>query len=238
MTFNGIDPRSLVPGILSIKTAVDAGMPPKTVNMETMQRGAAYAGYQFGARPIKVSINVGARSRQASLEAVRLLAGWAHSEMPMPLVLPHEPDKYYLAICTGMSDKTFQGTFVVVDVSFLASDPHAYDLAPSTASFGAAFSVGGTAPIQPLLTITASKNVTDARFVLDTDQYIQLRGTIKKNEVVALDCAARTVKIGSQLRPTLLDYIETRWFVLSPGTHAITSTAAGTSEILWHNAWL
>lgn len=192
LLFNGIDPRDVAQGIVSIHSTTDDAMPAKTLKMVQLWRGAGYAGYSYSPRSIKVSINIGARKKPKALETARRLVGWAETEKPCPLVLNHEPDKYYMAVCDSCTPKAFKHTFLLLDFIFTAPDPRAIELAEQTATAGAAFEVGGTAWTYPVIRQTLSAQVSGLRYTMDGQKYVELVGNIPAGSVVEIDHAART----------------------------------------------
>lgn len=238
MLFNDIDPRTVAQGIVSIHSTTDDAMPTKNLRMVQLWRGAGYAGHSYAPRSIAVVVNIGARKKPKALEAARRLIGWAESDKPCPLVLNHEPDKYYMAVCSDCSPKAFKHTFLVLDFTFTAPDPRAIEFAEQEAEPGAVFEVDGTAWTFPIITQTLSAQADSLRFTLDGEKYVELVGAIPAGSVMEIDHGARTVKVNGLLRPALLDYVNSRWFELKPGLHTIIGTAAGETTIRWRNAWL
>ena len=238
MLYNNIDPRTIAPGLLSIQTIVDPAMPTKTLNMVQLVRGAGYAGFTYSPREIRVSINIGTRTKQKALEMARKLVGWAASDTPAPLVVNHEPDKYYLAVCSYCSPKALKNTFLVLDFIFTAPDPRAFALSERSATLGEPLLIEGTAWTYPVITHTLATKVSDVRYTLDNERYIELAGTLPAGSVVQVDHASRTIRVNNLLRPELLDYVHSRWFELFPGKHIITASEPGMSSVTWRDTWL
>ena len=238
MLFNGIDPRTIAPGIVSIQSTVDPAMPAKNLNMVQLWRGAGYAGFTYGPRDIKVSVNIGARTRPRALEVARRLVGWAASDTPRPLVLNHEPDKYYLAVCSACTPKTLRSTFLVLDFTFTAPDPRTFAMAERSARPGEVLIIEGTAWTYPVITQTLSAQASGSRYTLDSERYVELFGTLPAGSVIEIDHASRTVRVNNLLRPAVLDYVNSRWFELSPGVHTVIASASGMASITWRNTWL
>ena len=238
MLFNGIDPRAIASGIISIKEIVDDAMPGKTLNLVQLWRGAGYAGFQYGPRNIQVSVNIGSRTRPGAMTVARRLIGWAETDGPKPLTLNHELNKYYLAVCSACTPKALRNTFLVLDFTFTAPDPRAFAVEERSAAIGEAFTVEGTAWTHPVITHTLSAQASGVRYTLNGDRYIELVGTLPAGSVVQLDHAARTVRVNNLLRPALLDYVHSRWFELSPGEHTIIASVPGSAAIAWRDTWL
>ena len=238
MLFNGTDPRTIVPGIISVKSTVDDAMPSRSLNLVQLRRGAGYAGFTLGPRNIEVSINIGARRRPQALAVSRQLIGWAATDKPCPLVLNHEPDKYYDAICADCSPKTLKNSFIVLDFTFTAPDPRALALEESRADLNISFNVSGTAWATPVITQTLATEAKGLRYTLDGKQYVELVGTIAAGSTVEIDHAARVARVNNLVRHDLLDYVHSRWFELEAGQHTIISSAAGPATIRWRDAWL
>ena len=238
MLFNGVDPRAVVPGIISIRSTVDDAMPSRSLKLVQLRRGAGYAGLTLGPRKIVVSINIGARRRPQALEVSRKLVGWASASTPCPLVLNHEPDKYYDAVCSDCSPKTLKNTFIVLDFTFTAPDPRAFELEETQALLGIPFDVAGTAWATPVITQTMNAEAQNPRYTLDGKQYVELVGTFPAGSRVEIDHAARVVRVNNLVRHDLLDYVHSRWFELEAGRHTIVSSATGDATIRWYSAWL
>ena len=235
--FNNIDPRTLAQGIISIQSTVDPAMPAKNLNMVQLWCGAGYAGFTYGPRDIKVTVNIATRHRTSALETARKLIGWATSDAPCPLVLNHEPDKYYLAVCSACTPKTLRNTFLVLDFTFTAPDPRAFSIDERSAAPGTVYNEG-TAWVYPVITHTLATSVASVRYTLDGDKHIELVGTLPAGSVIQIDHAARTVKVNNLLRPALLDYVHSRWFELAPGPHIVIPNAPGYATITWRDTWL
>ena len=238
MLYNNIDPSTVAKGIITVKATVDEAMPTKTLNMVQLWRGAGYAGFQYGPRNIQVGINIGSRTRPDALAVARRLVGWATSETPCPLVLNHEPDKYYLAVCSACTPKALRNTFLVLDFTFTAPDPRAFAAEERSAALESVFIVEGTAFTYPIVTHTLAAQVSGVRYILDGKQYVELVGTLPVGSVIQIDHASRTVRVNNQLRPALLDYVHSRWFELSPGEHTITASVPGAASVTWRDTWL
>jgi predicted phage tail component-like protein len=238
LLFNNIDPRAVAQGIISIKATVDDAMPAKNLNMVQLWRGAGYAGFTYGPRDIMVSVNIGSRTRPKALEVARRLVGWAASDSPCPLVLNHEPDKFYLAVCSACTPKTLRNTFLVLDFAFTAPDPRAFTMEERSASLEETFIIEGTAWTYPIITHTLAAQASGVRYTLDNGQYVELVGTLPTGSVIQIDHAARTVRVSNLLRPALLDYVHSRWFELSPGEHTITASVPGVATVTWRDTWL
>lgn len=236
MLFHGVNPETLAPGI-RVASCEDQGMPQRTISSVQLSQGAAFGGFQLQARTITVKINVSARSRTDALAVARLLAGWAHTDQPEKLVLKHELDKYYMAVCTGCSTKALAHTFLVLTYTFSAPNPIAYDNTLYVCEAGPAFSVGGTAPTPPTITYIPAANLSDVRFTLDGGAYIALSGELTAGQTITIDTAQRTITAGGITRMDWLDFIASRWFALDPGEHSVACSMAGMCQISWRSAW-
>ena len=238
MLYNNIDPRTVAAGIISIQSTVDDAMPAKELNLVRLWRGSGYTGFRYGPRNIQVSVNIGSRTRPNAMTVARRLVAWAESDGPKPLVLNHEPNKYYMAVCAGCSPKQLRNTFLVLDFTFTAPDPRAFSLEERSVSLGTPFEIEGTAWTHPVITHTLSAPVSGVRYTLNSNQYVELVGALPAGSVIQVDHGSRTVRVNNLLRPGLLDYVHSRWFELSPGEHIITTDAPGEAIVSWRDAWL
>jgi predicted phage tail component-like protein len=133
LTFNGIE----LPSFAQVVKIKNPPHPPISLTTSAIagRPGSFYFGQNLGERTIDVSVVISADTK-ADLPAVkRALVDWLFYDAPMPLVLPSEPDKYYMAKVSGETDldqlmNTGRGT-----ITFICPDPFAYSTTDKTSNF-------------------------------------------------------------------------------------------------------
>lgn len=104
-------------------------LPPISLNTSTVpgRAGSFYFGQMLGDRVIEIPVFLVAESRQDLPAKIRELADWLFTDEPKPLILPHEPDKYYLAKVSEETNlEEFENTGRADNIRFVCNDPHAY----------------------------------------------------------------------------------------------------------------
>jgi len=106
--------------------------------------GSYYFGQNLGERTITVPLTIAADSMADFPAKKRALMSWLFYDEPKQLVLPDEPDKYYMAKVSGETDidKLLHVGFGTI--TFVCPDPIAYGVAEKTANF----IPGDTNPLQ------------------------------------------------------------------------------------------
>lgn len=121
--------------------------------------------------------------------------------------------------------------------------PYTYPRGYNPAGGGAAnIAVGGTVPALPTLRIYGY--VTMPRLVLTaTGEEVNLAGTVAAGRYLDIDMDARTVALddGTAL-PQLVDYVNTEWFGMAPGSHTVqlfanNFDATARVQVRWRDAY-
>ena len=82
----------------------------------------------FAERKILLSFIIKAADTTSYMATVRQLAGWAYSPDPRKLIINNEPNMYYMAVADGETNiEQVSDTIGTVEVTFIASQPFAYD---------------------------------------------------------------------------------------------------------------
>lgn len=160
MKYNGIDPRTLHPGISIAKE-----IPPGTIasQLETLagSTGEIIAGRTIKQAEYIVRVNIAGKSIGEAWKIRALLAGWARAddEKPRELIPTHWPEVHYDAILKEISPPEFVFGFGVIDVVFTIPRPVAVEnqtRSYNTAVEAAAEDSNG----QQLLTMTGEEFLT------------------------------------------------------------------------------
>ena len=124
MKFNGIDPRTLHPGI-SIAKEIPPGAMTSQLEMLTGSTGEIVAGRTVQQGEYIVRINIAGKTRAEAWRIRAMLAGWAKagSEKTSQLIPTHWPDVYYDAILKEISQPEFVFGFTTVEVTFTLPRP-------------------------------------------------------------------------------------------------------------------
>lgn len=128
MRFNGIDPRTIHPGV-SIAKEIPPGAVTSQLETLTGSTGEIVAGRTIQQGEYIVRVNIAGKSRAEAWKIRALLAGWARAddEKTRKLIPTHDPTVHYEAILKEISPPEFTFGFTTVDVVFTLPRPVAID---------------------------------------------------------------------------------------------------------------
>lgn len=205
------------------------------------RNGAVVLGRTWGSGAVVFSIGVHGSAHERR-DKFSVLAAWLDVDEPKKLVLPDNPERYYLAIPEGQLTPERGIGGEIAQLTFTLTDPIAYGAeqtieVPSGGSI--AFVVGGTASTQPFIYAGAIPNSSSHIWGLRLDErdyvHIDLGDTL--THAVEIDCHERIAKISNAIALPTLD---SDWLELTPGEHVLrmdNGTTAGTATVTYVERW-
>ena len=231
MIFNGID--------LSVYFNVNptrAIMP--SVNIEIIdvpgKQGAIISSKKFEPLSIPVKVRLKAEVKDDISKLRRILAKALYTDEPAKLILPDEPDLYYMAVLRGSSELDNLWYTGSANLEFFCPDPIAFGATRKAEASANGFHVGGSWSTLPIIT---AKPAAGSYFRITnyyTGEFIQLTRAFNGTETVVIDCAKMHTTVNgmaAQVIPTS-DYFE-----LEPGKNRLTRSS-GNATIQWQERWI
>lgn len=255
MKFNGVDPRTLHPGISIAKE-----IPPGTVTsqLETLSgsTGEIIAGRTIQQGEYIVRINIAGKYRAQGWEIRKLLAGWARSAdiVTHELIPTHWPTVAYDAILKEISPPEFTFGFTTIDVVFALPRPIAHDLVSKmtlmeTNVITHEITIGGTSHAHPSITVDTTE-VGAAESVIvyaDGEPCIGIKGPFTAGGTLLISCDPPRVRefvVGegySDINDRIMyDATNFQKFAqtFTPGEHTVTVEPCGGISVSWKDEWL
>lgn len=137
---------------------------------------------------------------------------------------------------TGRLPKTFS-------LSMVADDPRIYGQAVKTAAgtiSATAFNVVNAGNSATPATVTVRGALGSPLLITNGGRTVRLNITLVANDVLVVDLAAGLVTLNGANRYDAVDFAQTAFWELDPGTNSVTvSAASGTAtyEVAWRDAW-
>ncbi|MEW9503235.1 distal tail protein Dit [Jeotgalibacillus marinus] len=238
ITFNGYDLTDLIQvtdingrGPLS-QTIISQSIPGKD--------GSFFQRRQLTERTLSVSFVVIADFLEDLRDKVDTLNSILITDKEVPIIFSDEPDKTYYGILEGDSDideTVFigQGT-----VSFLCSDPFKYGQETSIElEEETVVNVQGTYGTYPKLEVRFETQSDE--FVItrsDTGQFVRIIRDFSPNDFLEVDFATGKIIINENVSMATLDWSNSDFFMLSPGSQEITISPSTNSKLIWTPRWL
>ena len=200
--------------------------------------GAALLGCELPPRVFRVRLflDAGVTLTAEERSAIRHeLYGWLCAPEGAELELPGEPGLTWRdAVVTDASgwNSLFEDGSCVIELTYF--DPVAYGEEKS--SEASALTVGGTWATWPVVTLAAlagdSVKVAD-----ESGRYVLVERTFAAGDVVVMDFAAESVTV-DEVDASADVAVESTFFSLSPGAHALTFAGCSAHLIEWTERWL
>lgn len=192
----------------------------------------------------QVSLRFVVDGTRAELEEARRAIGAALSvREPRRLQFGNDGGLYYMAMPNGEPDWAQFSRSGRMDVPFLVPSPAMYGaehVATVPSGESVSFEVGGTYPTAPTITASSASNGSSSGVWgvrLDNADFVHVAiPTGYSSRSVAVDCEARTCRVGGTLS---LPTIDSDWFELSPGSHVVRmDNGTGAAVLRWQERWL
>ncbi len=184
---------------------------------------------------ISVTCRLLAESAADVSDCRRLLAHALHSSTAARLILPDEPDRYYLAWFEGGSAPSGSVRYPQVKLSFLCADPVAYGEA-KTATVGTSntiVSAGGTYKACPVITCKPASGSYWQLTNVTTGDFVRVEAAFTGSQTVVLDMARERCTVNGTDHAVTL----TSDFFALDGTQTL-KTSSGTASLEWEERWL
>jgi len=248
MKFNGIDPRTLHPGI-SIAKEIPPGSVTSQIETLAGSTGEIVAGRTIQQGEYIVRTNIAGKTPEQAWEIRALLAGWAKAAdaKTRKLIPTHWPKVSYDAIFKEISPPEFFRGFATVDIVFTLPRPIANSLQESieTGEGEVQITVGGTTWTRPSITITTG-STNGLTLSVDGKKLLALSGQYEENDFVFIYTDPPSVQLMEGGMPEMIDdridYTVTDFEAiceaLTPGTHTIRAEGASVVSVSWRDAWL
>lgn len=233
MIFNGFD----FSEYLRVNPTRRMNPPIKDITKTAQGRdGAVFMGTSFDPLPIPVHVrlNVPTYKHQQIAKIRRLITSKLITDKPEKLVLPDEPDLYYMAKLTNSDDTNLWSTGAA-ELEFTAYDPAAYG-AQRKAQVGAStvLSVGGTYKTWPTFDLVASSATRVKVLNYATGEFVMMSASASAGARIVIDMQNQTIRVNGNL--SAID-ISSDFFELQPGKNDIRITGA-TGTASWIERWV
>lgn len=200
--------------------------------------GAVLLGSELPPRVFRVrlfldaGVSLGAEGRS---EVRHLLYGWLCAPDGAELELPGEPGLSWRdAVVTDASDWDSLFEDGSCGLAFTCFDPVAYGDGKSSA--GTALAVGGTWATWPVVTLTALAG-SSVRVADELGRYVLVERDFAAGDVVVMDFASEAVTVDGVDAASGVA-VESTFFSLEPGTHALTFSGCSAHTVEWVERWL
>ena len=219
-------------------------MPPITVVSQAVggRHGEVFKRARMDAYEIPVEMWLRTEDREMVANLRHTLAALLWTEEPAPLYLPDDPDRYHLAVVSGITDLG-----AVVNglpgcmVNFKVCDPIAYGAAHSVSlrnNYATDITVGGTWESRPTITTTLAggtwriTNVTTAEYVeVNAESF---GAALSAGGVLVCDMENERVTIGG----TTAGVAVASDFFSIEGTTKLRVTGSSSTTVEWRERWL
>lgn len=255
MTFNGIDPRTLHPGI-SIAKEIPPGAPASKVETVVSGTGEILAGRTLSQTTYTVRVNLAGRNIRQGWEMRQILADWARptDKTARRLVPTHWPTVYYDAVCKEIDSVELSRGFATVEVVFLLLRPIAKSIRTSTAAPSAGETtttvrIGGTHYARPDISMAdLSAGTSGLVLYVDGVPLLKLSGAVTAGSTIDLIAGDRPML--TQTMPSgeaeditsRIAYAETDfgalWSAFSPGRHEVRTVPTSKIRLTWRDEWV
>ena len=185
--------------------------------------------------PVHVRLNVRSHGHRQIAKLRRKLTAWLVTSQPEKLVLPDEPDLYYMAKLTNSAELSNLWSTGAADLEFTAYDPIAYG-AERTAPVGTSsvLDIGGTYETWPTFDLTASSASKIKVLNYGTGAFVATSANVASGAHVAIDMQNQTIRVNTNL--AAID-LSSDFFALEPGRNTVRITGA-TGTASWIERWV
>lgn len=200
--------------------------------------GTLLTGSRLDQRTVALTLTAMSKSAAGRQGAARALAAILAVDEPRPLELSIDGGLSWMAMPRSPEDIALWFNAASFEVIFECVDPVAYGAERTvTVASGssASFSVGGTYPASPVISVASARNPSGGtwRLALDDGSYVAV--DLPSARALSIDCAARTLTVGGTV--TMLQP-EADWLALEPGTRTLTMAGSGTATVTYRERWL
>ncbi len=200
--------------------------------------GAALLGCDLPPRVLRVRLFLDAGialTAEERSEVRHVLYGWLVAPSGAELELPGEPGLSWRdAVVTDASDwdSLFEDGSCVIE--FTCFDPVAYGEGKSSAA--STLTVGGTWATWPVVEMTALAG-TSVKVADGLGRYVLVEREFAAGDVVVMDFASEAVTVDGMDAASGVA-VESTFFSLEPGTHALAFSGCSAHTVEWVERWL
>ena len=152
------------------------------------------------------------------------------------LVVPGDPELTYRdAVCTACGAWSSLFADGSAEVEFTCYDPIGYGSQRSTES--AAFTVGGTWPTWPVVSVVAAAGSSVEIADGDSGAYVLVERAFVGGEEVVVDFQAETCAVDGSDACAAVS-VASEFFSLAPGARELVFTGCGSHSVSWHERWV
>ena len=200
--------------------------------------GAALLGCELPPRVLRVRLFLDAGISLTADERSDIrheLYGWLVVPSGAELELPGEPGlSWRNAVVTDASDWDSLFEDGSCELAFTCFDPVAYGEGKSSAA--GTMTVGGTWATWPVVTLTALAG-SSVKVADGLGRYVLVERTFAAGDEVVMDFAAEVVTVDG-VDASADVAVESTFFSLAPGAHALTFTGCSAHTVEWAERWL
>lgn len=236
LLFNGHDFESLF--IVGEPSISILNYQSKTVESDS-KNGSTVIGKTWGNSTVAFTLVVEGSASERR-DKLSTLGAWLDVDEPKPLVLPDNPDRYYMAVPDGALELNRAIGAEYAQITFLVTEPDSYGkertvTVPSGGSV--TFIVGGTAKTYPRITANAVRSASSQVWGirLDEGDYVHIATGAAAARAIVADCENRTLTIaGAVAIPTP----DSDWLELTPGEHTLRmDNGTGAATVTFIERW-
>lgn len=242
MKFNGINPRDISPRI-SIEREIVGSIPPRSLQMLSLNGGAGYVGMTYEPRPFTARINIGAWTRPGCWELAQRLSDWACTDEPCELEPTHAPGRAFTAILDSASDLQNVRGFAVIDYHFTIPRPFYHSIVENVVVMpgGGRIHFRGNVPAQLSITHRMAKAAQALTISHNGTPFVRLRRqdgeNIPAGVTLRVDMANKLIQYNGEADQDLVDYTAMNWRQRICGAADISVSDEGHTEIRWRDEW-
>lgn len=200
--------------------------------------GAALLGCELPPRVLRVRLFLDAGvtlTAEERSEVRHVLYGWLVAPSGAELELPGEPGLSWRdAVVTDASDWDSLFEDGSCELAFTCFDPVAYGEGKSSAA--ADFTVGGTWATWPVVEMTALAG-SSVKVADELGRYVLVERDFAAGDVVVMDFASEAVAVDGVDAASGVA-VESTFFSLEPGVHALTFSGCSAHTVEWVERWL
>lgn len=238
MIFNGTDLSSLI-----LVTAIGGrGLLGQEVIRTTVpgKDGSYPLRRYLKERPIPVDFVITNGETKSIREKVDELTPILRFDQDAPIVFPDEPGRTYYGALDGQPDWDEIKAIGRGRFHFLCSDPCKYGI-EKTLSFGNSvnFNPGGNYKTFPKIEITFTATSSECKITHQSGKYVRVIKNFIVGDTLIIDFATGKITLNGSVSMQILDWVNSEFFTLSPGTQTLTVSPSGkgNSKVSWKPRW-
>lgn len=238
-TFNGTHCNSVGVIMKSKNRQVLPEVNDSYVQMSGRHGSYLYPG-ELSDRIITLECAVAENSLEALREKARQIAAWLYTKERAVLSFDDEPDRYYLGKISGAIDPEQLFILSTFDLAFRC-EPLAYgaEVEANFVSDSVTVNNPGTFEALPIFNATFTAIASEWKVTLGT-KYVRVVHSFQIGDTLEVNCATGAVLINGARAMDKLDWQNSEFFTLPPGTNTLEITPATvcTATVRFNPRWL